>query len=131
MLVAPDERITVSEALQHPWLRGADCVDSYLIRHAVSTHLEAALAAIDNYCDVFVKSDAQTNFRWSRRLFNRAASATRQRRANSAPNDKCRFLRGAGAGRRARVHDHLTQLLDRRRGLAVHDVHERLPELVG
>ncbi|KAG2823970.1 hypothetical protein PC112_g10300 [Phytophthora cactorum] len=45
MLVAPDERITVSEALQHPWLRGADCVDSYLIRHAVSTHLEAALAA--------------------------------------------------------------------------------------
>ncbi|ETL99475.1 CAMK protein kinase [Phytophthora nicotianae] len=45
MLVAPDERITVSEALQHPWLRGADCVDPSLIRHAVSTHLEAALAA--------------------------------------------------------------------------------------
>lgn len=45
MLVAPDERITITEALQHPWLRGADCVDSALIHDAVSTHLEAARAA--------------------------------------------------------------------------------------
>lgn len=45
MLVAPDQRITVTEALQHSWLRGADCVDSALIHHAVSTHLEAARAA--------------------------------------------------------------------------------------
>ncbi|CAH0491951.1 unnamed protein product [Peronospora farinosa] len=45
MLVAPDQRITVTEALQHTWLQGADSVDVALIRHAVSTHLEAALAA--------------------------------------------------------------------------------------
>ena len=45
MLVAPDQRITVTEALQHPWLQDADNVDAALIRHAVSTHLEAALAA--------------------------------------------------------------------------------------
>ncbi|OWZ12619.1 CAMK protein kinase [Phytophthora megakarya] len=45
MLVAPEERITVTEALQHPWLRGGDCVDSTLIFNAVSTHLEAAHAA--------------------------------------------------------------------------------------
>jgi len=44
MLVAPDERITVSEALEHPWLRGADCVDSSLIHEAVTTHLDAARA---------------------------------------------------------------------------------------
>ncbi|KAE9333858.1 hypothetical protein PF008_g14245 [Phytophthora fragariae] len=45
MLFDPDQRITVMEALQHPWLRGADCLDSMLIHDAVSTHLEAARAA--------------------------------------------------------------------------------------
>ncbi|GMF09315.1 unnamed protein product [Phytophthora lilii] len=40
MFVKPDQRITVSEALQHPWLRGADCVDSSLV-----FHVEAAIAA--------------------------------------------------------------------------------------
>ncbi|KAL4087718.1 hypothetical protein PRIC1_013606 [Phytophthora ramorum] len=45
MLVEPDHRISVAEALEHSWLRNADCVDSALIHDAVSTHLEAARAA--------------------------------------------------------------------------------------
>uniref|UniRef100_M4BUC3 Protein kinase domain-containing protein n=1 Tax=Hyaloperonospora arabidopsidis (strain Emoy2) TaxID=559515 RepID=M4BUC3_HYAAE len=45
MLQAPKERITVTEALQHSWLRGADQVDSDLIHQAVLTHLEAARTA--------------------------------------------------------------------------------------
>ncbi|CEG45419.1 camk protein kinase [Plasmopara halstedii] len=63
MLVAPDNRITVSEALQHSWLRGADYVDSHLIRDAVLTHLDAALAVkkmglklfgVDEDTDLFI-----------------------------------------------------------------------------